>query len=283
MDTEGSIKGYLDSLSQVPGSILWRDRLAWKGLIPGSAGQVLALDDDLNPKWISKQTFTTLAVFYKSTNSNFNRGLASGTGAFTCNGFFRVPSRAGTSARLIFGISNNSATTQKIGIFVGDASHALAPNRFYVRSQNSSAGEILSARPAPNVANNLMHSFHVAFNPATGASLIVLDRTVYTANTSISGSHSYTANFWRTGSGNGLPGASTNFWVGPIGFKYQYRTNWQDFSTTDNKPAILDTGSWSEWGGIPQVYHPWGELADNYGSNGDWDRSQSSCLTDPYL
>lgn len=50
-DTYTDLQRLLDSLSQTPGSILYRDDNAWKALPPGEIGQVLAIDNNLRPYW----------------------------------------------------------------------------------------------------------------------------------------------------------------------------------------------------------------------------------------
>lgn len=42
---------FMDSLSQVPGSILYRDRIQWKGLSPGTPGQVLTWTEENGLHW----------------------------------------------------------------------------------------------------------------------------------------------------------------------------------------------------------------------------------------
>lgn len=50
--TDRAVQHFLDSLSQIPGSVLYRDRYQWKAVSPTEAGQVLALSQDLIPEWI---------------------------------------------------------------------------------------------------------------------------------------------------------------------------------------------------------------------------------------
>jgi hypothetical protein len=55
-DTAAALQGYLDSLSQVPGSILVRGDPEWYALPPGTPGHVLALDDLGSPFWTEAPT-----------------------------------------------------------------------------------------------------------------------------------------------------------------------------------------------------------------------------------
>ena len=50
--TDRAIQGFLDSLSQLPGSILYRDQYEWMAIAPTAEGQVLRLDADLKPVWL---------------------------------------------------------------------------------------------------------------------------------------------------------------------------------------------------------------------------------------
>lgn len=43
----------LDAFSQLPGSVLVRDGICWKALSPAHPGQVLGLNDDNEPEWIT--------------------------------------------------------------------------------------------------------------------------------------------------------------------------------------------------------------------------------------
>jgi len=282
VDTNASLQGYLDSLSQVPGSILYRDTFNWTALLPGSPGQALSLDENLRPMWTNVILQTYLFQRFVGTVAHQSRGAVTTFQNWTVSLFFKVSSRAGTSVRGLFGVSNNSVTTQRIGIFVGDASHATAPNRIWVRSLNNVGAELLNARPSPNVADNQVHHLFASFDANTGNSTIRLDRVAYTPSISIAGSLNYTASFQRLSFTAGISNSGINGDIGAIGFKRQYRTNWSDFVTDDIRPIPIDETSWSAWGGQPDAWNYWGELANNKGSNGVWDRSNQQYLINPY-
>lgn len=54
--TDRAVQAFLDSLSQVPGSVLYRTRLQWEAVTPTTPGQILALGQDLLPQWQAPPT-----------------------------------------------------------------------------------------------------------------------------------------------------------------------------------------------------------------------------------
>jgi hypothetical protein len=69
----GNIQGLLNSITDIPGSILFRNATAWVGLPPGSADQVLGLSEDgITPEWVDN---------YTPPNSGITRSYPTATAA----------------------------------------------------------------------------------------------------------------------------------------------------------------------------------------------------------
>lgn len=266
MDTQASIRAFLDSLSQLPGSLLYRDRLGWKALAPGSTGQKLSLSADLLPQWVTFEGQKYPCIRFTGVSGTATHVMPTLAQQFTRVFTFSTTARAGTGYRTIDSFENYSSGQERMRISINDNSFAQFPGKLHVQCWNSSGVRIYNAQVPHTVTDGNLRTLFFAFNAATGASKLVVDRITITPATSTTGSmvtgsvthevgrYSFQGSSWW----NGLYGHS--------GYKEQYRTNDSDFFDSANEPLLINTSSWPQWGGQPYTWTPYGDHRRNMGS-----------------
>lgn len=266
MDTEASIKHFLNSLSQLPGSLLYRDSINWRALPPGDAGHVLALDSDLRPEWIA-QTLGAPALmgydgsggyYYKTGLTWLNNNIN-----FVCR--FRVAELG--FDRPLFHCWHASQYLFQI--------HITAAGKLLVHAWNSAAALCLRLQSVAAFNLTSLYTMTLSYNKTAGTVAWIVNgssvddlaygsRICNAATLPALGSCGYRLGFWQT---------STRRWkgsIGFIGFKQPGAINYSDFFQANNLPQTIDQVGWTQWGGQPFLWHESGAANQNFGSSLGW-------------
>lgn len=267
------MRAYLDSLSPLPGAILYRAKNFWKALPPGLPGQILSLNSEKLPYWRDSRAYTPAFMLYNGSASYHSRAFTSVGNAFTCTAQFLCIPKAGTSGRFICTVHNSTSNMRRLSINVLDESNPTGPGILFIQVRNSAGTVLLSANSPYRVDDNAVHNFWIAFNGVGPQHFIRLDGNPLTPGTLVAGTPYTGAGQFEVG--NFTPFTNTK-WDGQLGFfgyKDQYRTNYSDFWTPQRHPKNINESTWQEWGGQPAVWSMHGDLANNWGSAGAFTRN----------
>lgn len=273
MNTEESIKHYLNSLSQLPGSILYRDRYQWKALPPGNSGNVLSLDSEKKPVWAPPAGGPRPMQFYGGTNGYWQRQDSNNYNGFMFTCVFTTEPRAGTSQRFLASLHYYNFSKARFRIYVGDASHSSRPNQLYIQSADNNGVARCAYSPNVVVTDGVPRFLFYSFDYSTGQSKFVLGNQEFSPALSSPGPYPNPAEVFQIAFSSLTANSYWKGMIGAVGYKNQYRDNWEDFAKNANEPADLDVASWTEFGGQPEVYNPYGELSVHRGSRPGFTRS----------
>lgn len=279
MDTESSIKAYLDSLSQLPGSILLRNALAWQGLAPGDADQVLTVQPDGIPAWESPNRYAPALLQYTGATPHFRRNnYAVQNASHTL--LLRYATAGVATLRYLFALFSPSTATL--------IAYQEADQRLYIYGQNSTPATAFAVRSTVTLTDSRPHYFFLDYNRSTGAVVFIGDGQ--DVDDLAWGGRIAAPATIQTGNSPGIFLGSANvagrYWqnqIGCIGYKQTTGLDWRDFMDAHGRPKPLDVATWAEWGGAPPIWHESGELDYNRGSYGNFTRNATIKLADPTI
>lgn len=277
MDTEQSIQAYLDSLSQLPGTILYRDQLEWKALPPGQEGSILTLGDDGLPAWDSPHVYWPAMMYLNGSSMYWSKtGLTVPNAPFTLLSRFRTTS-VSTSQTLIHIIA---ATRTVIRLYVDNT------NRLQAIARDTANNVILRCRSTINVADGVRKYSKLEFNAATGAVSLIID-----GNDCLDtawASHVATTGTRPSGTGAtchvGRQSTAIEYWrdeIGATGVHFATGFDWNEFMWPDGHPKEIDRITWDQFGSQPWVWNENGDLENNRGSTGLFTRTGSIAVALP--
>lgn len=275
--TETSIKAYLDSLSQLPGSILYRNIIAWQALPPGQEGQLLTVDESGFPAWTHRGTYFPAAMQYDTPGI-----VQTLTTMPFVNGAFTVAFRAkgdplGPAPRIWYASGGGGEYGQ---------CYMTAAGKIQIRIRTNVGGDAVFIQSLLPIDDAQFHYGWFQYNPTNGAMEFIIDgqdaddpawpnRVAGPATL-----RSTSAGTLRIGN-LGTPDRVWNGQIGAFGWKNSALPNWQDFMTPDGWPLPIDHNTWAQWLGQPQVWHESNYLQSNRGSAGPFTPSGPLTLADP--
>jgi len=277
MTTEASIKAYLDSISQLPGSILYRDRLAWQALPPGQAGDYLALTPDLLPAWVRVFGYYPALMQYNGASTYYLGSLPSFTNA-PITILTRFSSAPVPGSRLLhhFRVAGRNYETL----------YLLADGTLQVTFENSAGATLCRLRSLQTFDDEKPHYCFTRFNPTAGIAKFFVDGA--DADSLAYPSRILTAGTPPTGSGGtlylGRTASGSTWWpstIGAFGFRQTEAPDWSDFMGPTGHPLKLDQTGWTEWGSQPPAWHESGQMDANRGSMAPFTRFGPLDLADP--
>lgn len=278
-NTTASIQAYLDSLSQLPGSLLYRDTLDWTALPPGNEGEILSISDQLKPQWKALQTYWPAAIQYTAaanyyTKTNFTISNSDWTLVLR----FSHPAVAAYKPILQL----RSGTNNVLWVYIAN------PGYLRVEGRNVAAALYLNLSSLLTYVDGEQHIMFLSYEKATGNFTWKVDGidannaafSGYTHNAATLTANS-TTTFWvsRTIGGG-------DWWSGTIsyhGLRYASGILWSDFMTPAGHPKPIDYTTWTQWLAQPSVWHESGQLENNRGSAGAFTKTGTLWIADPLL
>lgn len=277
MSTESDIQAYLDSLSQLPGSVLYRDSISWKALAPGASGQCLSLTQNLLPYWRAiSNYYPAMMDFANGPSYHFSNSLQVSNTKFTST--FRVCMNApGQNAGLTRISANNKVWMQQI---IRSSGKVLLAVYDYTQAV------LFLAQSLNSVCDNLPHYCFWQFDPADGGFEFVIDGQdandpSYGGFTAISGTLGVSSSAYIRYNQTSPSLTSFNGRLGCAGFHLVGSPVWSDFMTAEGHPLQLDEATWSQWGSRPQIWNVNGELSNNKGTKGNMTVNGTFKVADP--
>lgn len=275
--TEQSIKAYLNSLGQLPGSILYRNKISWEALAPGTQGQVLSIDDDLMPYWRTyRDTYPAMMKYgaYLSKLQLNSFTVTNDRWTILC----RWSGLTGTSAsRLIFSAGGGGEAMD----IIYDPSGTLL-----FKMRDSSNNIYLAQRSDRQYTDSKPHYLYIDYDNTNGDYTFVIDGQhvsdpTYGNKINVAATVRNGAGFrWTVGNINGLD-RNYNGSLGCIGFQQGQVTNWSDFMTADGWPKPIDTVGWSQFGIRPPIWHESGAMENNRGDAGAFTKTGDVQIANP--
>jgi len=276
-NTDQAIQQFLDALSQLPGSVLYRDMLEWKALAPGAQGEVLAMASTGLPAWSVRPTYFPAQMNFNGTNQNYDLANV----AITNNGWTIVARfRAAqiNAARGIFTLQVGANWTHQLWL---DNTGSLRVN-----GTNNAGATCLSLATSIRQDTNTLKNVFVSYNRNTGAAVFMVngqnaDNPAYPGRVAIAATLAASAVARvrigaRPGPSNYLTGQ-----IGYVGFHERSDIAWSDFQYTNGWPKPIDTTGWSQWLTQPKVWHPSGKLDENFGTYGALTNNNAVTLANP--
>ena len=273
MNTESSIKEYLDSLSQVPGSILWRNRLAWQALAPGLQGDVLSLNADAHPYWSQIPYYIPAMMDFSNITSTYTRTITTAGSDTTFICAFSVLPKAGTGQRYIVTLDNGTAGTRRLQIAIGDSSHATVADAMVFMLRDSLGGTLFFLNAGTAYVDGLIHSVYWSHQGATGDFVLEIDGIQQTGASHPPGTMWSGAQNFNIGTAGWFTPTPYDGQIGYLGYNDSYQENPEDFFSPVNTPLKPDEAGWGQWPAQPQVWNENGDLLKNYGSIGNFTRT----------
>lgn len=264
MDTEQAIKTYLDSLSQLPGSLLYRDQNQWEVIQPGDAGHILTMQSTNVPGWQFIRNYFPAMMQYNGASTYYEKtGLSYSNASNNFVAEFAAPP---------------AATHQTMMLWRGLAGFA-----FLARIQNwdrlgfyvwSAAGPIAcQVQSTISVADSKLHTTFFDYDPTTGA--VTLEVDGQDVDDPLYGPRISTIATLKSGATaicdvGGIP-VTGDWFTGQIGFMgFHQVTGLQssDFFEANGAPKKLDIATWLQWWSQPRIWHESGKLDENRGTIG---------------
>jgi len=278
-NTTASIQAYLDSLSQLPGSLLYRDTLDWTALPPGNEGEVLSAGDDLKPEWRAIQTYYPAAIQYSAAANYYSKtNFTISNSSWTLALRFSHPA---TSAYKPI-IQIRTAATVCLWIYLS------SPGVLRIEGRNSAGNIYLNLQSLLQYDDGLQHTFFLSYDKTNGDFVWKVDGidandpafSLYTHNAATLTASALAA-FWISRT----PGGG-DWWSGTIsylGFRFAIGILWSDFMTAAGHPKPIDYTTWAEWLAQPSVWHESGQFENNRGSAGAFTKTGTLWIADPLL
>lgn len=282
MSTTSDMQAFLDSLSQVPGSILFRNANFWQALPPPDAGRILALDANLLPTWIVPELKNYPCLAFDGTGGTFTI-VANWSGQQqTFMAAFSVDTTAGTSLETMAELDHTNSARSKFAVRFGNVSHPSYPNRLLIEVQSNTGAVINRFAPVVTLHGNGMHAMLWSHNAATGAAYLNIDGVTYTPSIATTGTLDTDQHTFRLGAGGSI---GSSYWkgnIGQFGYSHIIRTNYTDFFDSQKRPKTLDLTTWTEWSSQPRVFSKYGDPSLNLGSYANANNSGRKYIVEPY-
>lgn len=274
-DTGTSIQNYLNSLSSLPGSILYRDQLWWKALPPGNAGEILSLSSALLPYWRFFPYYAPAFMQFNGTNAYYTKLNYTVSGNVTTGivRFARSSFTGGGIETLIREVGNASRERLTFHLYASDYATTSRRGKLEVRTQNSAGTNIARLWTAASVCDGAEHIGFYAFNGNAGTAVFVLDglpasdttNPEYVAPTTgtLDSGNASDFSVGATAGGSNRTGSRIGF----AGIRPAYLTNYTDFMN-GKYPLQLNQSTWWQWGAQPDFFHEAAKMDQNAGSKG---------------
>ena len=277
-NTTTNMQAFLDSLSQLPGSILYRDPISWVALPPGQQGEILTIDSEHKPFWSGTKFYRPAMMDFGQSGSGFTRQFTVGANKITCIGRIVCPIRAGVLSRWLIFVHNGFISQRRLQIIITDAGLPGDGNRMYFLVRDNSDVLLCSARSGIEVSTAEPVSFHFAYDGSTGDGTLTVngvhtDPTVGLIGTPRTG----TLNF-DIAAPSVITQRNYNGQLGYFGYKEEFLPEYSDFFDENNRPLIPNESTWPQWNGQPLVWHEAADLNKNWGSIGNFNR-----VVNPYV
>ena len=278
MNTDASMQAYLNSLSPLPGAILYRDTREWKALLPGLLDQILTVDSHNNPSWQTIQRYFPALMQWITTSDQYSKGTITQSGdTFTLVARFSHPPTSAT--RELFIIENATVPAMRVTLISG--------GKFQINVYKVGGTQAFQLRSVLGYADDLTHYLYFSFNTSTAAFTFKVD--YLDADDTTWGPRIVSAGSFRTGAGHtarfGNFFATTNPWAGRmgcLGWARRNDLNIDDFMYYNGLPKPVDILTWPAWGNTqPPTWHESGKLDENRGSLGFYTKSGGILLADP--
>lgn len=284
------MQAYLNSLSQVPGSILYRDTINWKALLPGTSGQKLGLDATLRPQWQTlRDYFPALYKFNGTTGRLVGTYTSAGNLITTVIRLLTGPFTGGGIAPILY--HNNAAGRIRTAIhqYSSDFATVNLRNTLQFLVQNSAGTTICRLYTFPTVwLTGIPFMAFFAFNGTTGAATLRINTTTC-EDTSHPNRVAPTTGTLGTGAGslcniayNGVATYSGNI-MGTFGFHEAYGLDPTSFSDSAGRPKNIESSINTAWSSAPKAYHESGQLTNNRGTIGNFVATAGVDLTLPSI
>lgn len=287
VNTETSIKAFLNSLSSLPGSILYRDSLAWKGLAPGEAGQVLSLDDNLFPIWGQGARYNPAIVDYNATSNHMEGNFTSVGNQVTAFFRFKRSSFSGNTLERPFIVSDPTQAGDKLRVmstvFSNDRTDATTRDKLIMVSRSSTGGFGCVLYSKLPVCDGQDHLVAFSFDGDTGSTVFLIDgqdaddltnpnRVTPVPVTLGSGANS---KIWLA---KNFAGPFYNGTLGMTGYQESFIPDFSSFPSNPESIWKIDETTWKEWVTPPEYWNAFGLLNDNKGT-----KSNASSANTPNL
>lgn len=276
MNTPQALQQYLDSLSQIPGSILFRNRVSWEALPPGNAGEVLALSHDLLPEWQPSDPYSPAWMDLSSGAARYHRGnfTLNGANKVTIVGRVQITPR-GSDSYLYLHEETSGTYSQPACLNLHPSGHASAPNKISFRCGPGSGGATCRLRSTVAIADGRPHSIFAEYDGDAGTARLLIDNQnaddtswadrVLTTGTMHRGSGTY------LGIGAGSTGnVPANGLYQHFGMAFVSGLDPNDFHTQAGAPKNIEADIITPWGGAqPLLWQESAKLDQNRGSLGN--------------
>lgn len=273
MNTEESIKSYLNSLGQVPGAVLYRGTYNWKGLAPGNQGDILAIGPDSRPYWSEIGYYTPAMMDFSNASSYYTRAITTAGKQYTLVGAFAMVPRAGSSHRYLVSVHGGSSVNRRLGLYVGDTSHAANGDKIVFHAFDTAGATLFFYKTPAVYLDGDIHTFFWSYDANTGNHLLQIDGVTITTAASFSGNLRAGGQTFEVGRVGWFGGTDYNGQLGYLGYHDTLLATPGVFFSQVNTPLKPDESSWSQWGSQPKVWNENADVIKNYGSIGNFARN----------
>jgi hypothetical protein len=287
-DTRTSIQAYLDSLSQQPGSILYRSTRDWLALPPGLAGQVLSVDANLLPTWVGYQTYWPAAQQFNASNAYFLRSGVTYTGnKISTVARFRQASFTGGGTRYLCSCELPTGTRNALWMDASDHASSDRRGRILWNARNTANTTILFLASTNRFDDDEWHNVKAEYDAATGTATLTIDGTDED-NTSFSGRVKTTGTLANGAGGWFGVGARMivpdRFWGGRLSYMGYHEVtglDWADFFDAYNRPINIEATVNTAWTSAPKFWHESARFDENRGTAGNATKNGALALALP--
>jgi hypothetical protein len=231
----------------------------------------------------SMMTYDGSTGYYSELNNTCAGNLA------TISGRFKTAGITGTSSQQIITQilkATGNITRMSVSVRSSDYSTADQQSKMYMYVASDAGATLCFLFSNSVVDDDVTHTFIATFNGDTGAATFIIDG-VAQDDVAVAARVAPTAGTLPTGSditvlvgGTGVAARYFNGDIGFVGYKDAYLTNWSDFMDSAGNPLPLDESTWTEWGGQPLFWNPYGDMENNLGSAGAMTRNGTITVGD---
>lgn len=262
-NTTTNILAFLDSLSQLPGSILYRNALGWQALAPGSIGATLSLDADLLPFWGNVAGYNPALITFPLSTDRFSSTQDWGTNQIKFYCRFKCSPRAGAGIRYIVLLHNGTANSRRLVVGIPDTSHSLA-GRLQVFGKQSSGANLYNVSPTVRVDDDEYHTLYFSVDTINQLGTIAVDGST-TAFSVTSGTLNGGSMLFQVGNNTLFGGNHFDGSVSMLGYDAVYSDQYDLLPTDPETMFYIDTDSWDQWESKPMVWNPYADCSNNLG------------------
>lgn len=273
--TEQSIQAYLNSLSQLPGSVLYRDSISWQALAPGNAGQILALNQNAMPEWSQGLRYNPARIDFHDSASWYGTSNYTSVGN-KCSMFLLIRRTGFTGgANKIVLWSQDAANDTRMRFVVTPTDHA-NPNfrdNAYLWCEAPGGADMLRLfTPAGLLSDGNYHFVGCSYDADNGQSRLFVDGLDAddTSNTSRLGPQIGTLAS-GVNSDFGVGASESGFepyggQLGMCGMIDDFIDDWTTFPTNPEYIWQINETTWEPFPSIPVYWNPYGIMTDNKGT-----------------